>query len=148
MTPSAKNGEVGARLDAADQDGRGLSGADVAGELDRDLAWSRIAAAIGAADRVEDGALGEPHHIIGEILIFQVRRIAGKPLRERRLAARGSRGSFLLRGDGKRRRAHCQTSHCFQETATRVVRGMAGRHRDYPHPAAMPPSTVKITPDV
>jgi hypothetical protein len=64
--------EIGAGLDAADQDGRWLSGADVARKLGRDPAWACRVAAIGAADRVEEGALGEPHNIVGQVLVFQM----------------------------------------------------------------------------
>ena len=72
--------EIGARLDAAEQDCRALLCADVARELDRDLAWSRRVAAERAADRIENGALCDPYDVFREILVPQIGRIAGKRL--------------------------------------------------------------------
>src|SRR5262249_8346123 len=80
-----------ARLDAAEQDCPRLLEVDSAGDLHRLVARSRRVTAERAADGIEDGTLGNPYHLLWEVLISEARRIAGKFL---------SQGNLLVIADG------------------------------------------------
>src|SRR6266568_556283 len=79
--------EVVSSLEAAAEDGRALHRADIAGELERDLARAGLIAADGAADGVDDGALDGAYDLRGEVLITQFDRIVGQRLGDRALVA-------------------------------------------------------------
>jgi hypothetical protein len=121
MTPLAKTAQIRAGLEAAEQDGRGLLRGDVAGQLEGNLARSRSVAAEGAADGIENGALGDPYDVFGKILVFSFGRIAGQGFAERRLTLSG------LRHGRKGRRTRRQTGggDLLQE-----MPALNGGHRD------------------
>ena len=125
-----ENRQIGTRPGAAEQDGRALLGADVARELDRDLAGSGGVAAAGAAEGVENGAFDQSDDVFRKILVPQGGRIAGQRLGERNLAARTGRrtlpGLFLRRRRKCRTCRHGGRGRLFEETtapdAPRVMR--------------------------
>ena len=114
-----EGGEIGAGLGAADQHGRRLFCADVAGKLDRDPARTGAIAAEGAADGVENGAFDDAHDIVGDVLVFQTGSIAGE-----RLGEHGLRCGFLFRQRRQRRHAcgDAGRRHRFEEIAAGDIR--------------------------
>jgi hypothetical protein len=70
--------------------------------------------------------------------------MAGLVSFEAPLRVGGSNPSFLRGFDGLLRGAWHRAALC----ADPLARNDGGGFLDYPHPAAIPPSTVKITPDV
>src|SRR5947207_12151709 len=79
--------EVVSSLEAVAEDGRALRRADIAGELEGDLARAGLIAADGTADGVDDGALDRAHDLRGEVLVAQLDRIVGQSLRDGALPA-------------------------------------------------------------
>ncbi len=124
--------EVVAGLEAAAEYGRALCCADIAGELEGDLARAGLIAADGAADGVEDGALDRAHDLGRQVLITQLERIVGKRLRDGSLIA-GSRAWTCSVLRVRRQGRSCHRGARGRQSLQHLAARMFGIVHDGPH---------------